>query len=53
MRWQALALATLVGDWARQGRSIVLASHRLDWARQLTDRSLVLDAGVTRSEVEC
>ena len=40
-----VTLATLIGDWARQGRSIVLASHRLDWAHQLTDRSLALDRG--------
>jgi heme exporter protein A len=45
-------LAALIEDYAGQGRSIVLASHRLDWARQLTDRSLMLDAGVTRGAVE-
>jgi len=39
------ALGALVADWARQGRSIVLASHRLDWAQALTDRTLVLDHG--------
>lgn len=44
-------LARLIGDWARAGRSIVLASHRLDWAQDLTDRALVLDRGAIVQEV--
>jgi heme exporter protein A len=36
------ALGQLIADWARQGRSIVLATHRLEWADRVTDRSLVL-----------
>lgn len=40
-----ITLGQLVADWARRGRSIVLASHRLEWAQGLTDRALVLDHG--------
>jgi heme exporter protein A len=44
-------LAHLISDWAHEGRSIVLASHRLDWAQELTDRALVLDRGMIIREV--
>ncbi len=38
-------LRRLVADWAAAGRSIVLASHRLEWAEALTDRVIKLDRG--------
>lgn len=44
-------LGRLIGEWAASGRSIVLASHRLDWAQRLTDRALVLDRGFIACEV--
>jgi ABC-type multidrug transport system ATPase subunit len=44
------ALGTLLGEWADQGRSVVLATHRLDWAQHITDRTLALDRGAIFSE---
>ena len=44
-------LVRLIGEWSGQGRSVVLASHRLDWAQALTDRALVLDRGAIVQEV--
>ena len=38
-------LADLIGEWAALGRSLLLTSHRLDWAKALTDRLVVLDRG--------
>jgi heme ABC exporter ATP-binding subunit CcmA len=38
-------LGQLLVDWAGAGRSVVLASHRLDLAQELTDRTLALDRG--------
>ena len=45
-------LARLISNWAEAGRSIVLASHRLDWAERLTDRAIVLDRGAIAREVK-
>ena len=38
-------LGHLVTDWAAEGRSIVLASHRLEWAEALTERVIQLERG--------
>jgi len=38
-------LADLIDEWAALGRSLLLTSHRLDWAKALTDRLVVLDRG--------
>jgi len=44
-------LEEIVVGWAAQGRSVVLASHRLEWAQGITDRALVLDRGLIADEV--
>jgi len=38
-------LGRLITGWAAAGHSIVLASHRLEWAEALTDRVIKLDRG--------
>ena len=38
-------LAELLRDLARQGTTILFAEHRLEWAAELAERVVVLDAG--------
>lgn len=43
-------LAALVSSWAGEGRSVLFASHRLEWAQQLADRAIVLRDGTVVCE---
>jgi heme exporter protein A len=38
-------IADLLRAWSAQGRAVLFASHRLEWAESLADRAIVLRAG--------
>jgi heme ABC exporter ATP-binding subunit CcmA/heme exporter protein CcmB len=44
-------LAALLRAWSAQGRAVLFASHRLEWAEALADRALVLRAGRIADEI--
>lgn len=44
-------LAHLVDGWAAMQRSVLVATHRLDWAGRVADRAVVLKGGVVETEL--
>jgi heme exporter protein A len=45
-------LSEQIREWAGRGKSVILASHRLEWAQMLTDRAIVLIDGAVVREID-
>ncbi|MBI4213154.1 MAG: ABC transporter ATP-binding protein [Chloroflexi bacterium] len=44
-------LVGLVNRWAAADRTVVVATHRLDWAQRFADRALVLENGSLKADL--